>query len=54
MKDEKLRKFRAKEELKIKLIKTINEFTSKEEPDIILTNKDIIFVLSSIIVRTTE
>jgi hypothetical protein len=40
-----LQKFRAKEELKIKLLQVIN---------IMLSNDDIINVLSSMIVRRTE
>ncbi len=49
-----LQKFRAKEELKIKLLQIITKYKSKEEPHIMLSNDDIINVLSSIIVRRTE
>lgn len=49
-----LQKFRAKEELKIKLLQVINKYKSKEEPHIMLSNDDIINVLSSMIVRRTE
>ena len=49
-----LQKFRAKEELKIKLLKVINKYKSKEEPHIMLSNDDIVNVLSSMIVRRTE
>jgi len=43
-----------KEELKLKLIKTISEFKSKEEPKISLNTLEIINVLSSIIERKTQ
>jgi hypothetical protein len=49
-----LQKFRAKEELKIKILQVINKYKSNEEPYIMLSNDDIINVLSSIIVRRTE
>jgi hypothetical protein len=49
-----LQKFRAKEELKIKILQVINKYKSNEEPHIMLSNDDIINVLSSIIVRRTE
>jgi hypothetical protein len=49
-----LQKFRAKEELKIKLLQVINKYKSKEEPHIMLSNDDIVNVLSSMIVRRTE
>jgi len=49
-----LQKFRAKEELKIKLLQVINNYKSKEEPHIMLSNDDIVNVLSSMIVRKTE
>lgn len=46
-----LQKFRAKEELKIKLIRVINNYKSNEEPHIMLLNDDIVNVLSSMIVK---
>lgn len=49
-----LQKFRAKEELKIKLLQVINKFKSKEEPHIMLSKDDIINVLSSMISKKTE
>jgi len=49
-----LQKFRAKEELKVKLLQVINKYKSKEEPHIMLSNDDIVNVLSSMIVRRTE
>lgn len=49
-----LQKFRAKEELKIKLLHIINKYKSNEEPHIVLSNDDIVNVLSSMIVRRTE
>jgi hypothetical protein len=49
-----LQKFRAKEELKIKLLQVIYRYKSKEEPHIILSNDDIVNVLSSMIARRTE
>lgn len=49
-----LQKFRAKGELKIELLQVINKYKSKEEPHIMLSNDDIINVLSSMIVRRTE
>lgn len=52
--NKELQKFRAKEELKIKLLKLIYDYKSNEEPDIILSNNDIVNVLSSIIARKTE
>ena len=45
---------RAKWELRIKLLKVIGDFKSEEEPTIELDEKDILNVLSSIIVRRTE
>ncbi len=53
MNDKKLQKIRAKEELKIKLLQVINNYKSNEEPHIILSNDDIVNVLSSMIVRKT-
>lgn len=52
--DEQMMKFRAKEELKIKLLEIILNYKSEEEPKYELTNTDIINVLSSIIARRTE
>lgn len=49
-----LKKYRAKTELKIKLLKVLNEFKSEEEPNVELNETDIINVLSSIISRRTE
>lgn len=49
-----LQKSRAKEELKIKILHTIHHFKSEEEPHIMLSNDDIINVLSSIINRKTQ
>lgn len=49
-----MQKFRAKEELKIKLLEVIINYKSNEEPNIILSNNDIVNVLSSIIARRTE
>lgn len=46
-------KSRVKEELKIKILRTIHKFKSKEEPHIMLSNDDVINVLSSIITRKT-
>ena len=54
MKLKKLQKFRAKEELKIKLLEVIDKYKSNEEPHIILSNDDIVNILSSIIARKTE
>ena len=44
-----LQKFRAKEELIIKILTLINNYSSVEEPSIKLSNNDIINILSSII-----
>lgn len=41
-------------ELKLKLLKTIKNFTSDELVEYKLTNNDIIYVLSSMIVRRSE
>jgi len=49
-----LQKLRAKEELKIKLLQVINKYKSNEESHIVLSNDDIINVLSSMIARKTE
>ncbi len=49
-----LQKFRAKEELKIKILQVITKYKSNEEPHIMLSNDDVINVLSSMIVRRTE
>ena len=49
-----LKKDRAKTELKIKLLKVLNDFKSEEEPDVELNEIDIINVLSSMISRRTE
>ena len=49
-----MQKFRAKEELKIKLLEVIINYKSNEEPNIILSNNDIVNVLSSMIARRTE
>lgn len=49
-----LAKFRARQELKTKILKIITDFSSKEEPNINITNKDIVYVLSSIITKKTE
>lgn len=49
-----LKKDRAKTELKIKVIKVLYNFTSKEEPGVKLNKIDIINILSSIISRRTE
>lgn len=54
MKDKEIQKFRVKEELKIKLLEVIINYKSNEEPNIILSNNDIVNVLSSIIARRTE
>lgn len=54
MKNKEIQKFRAKEELKIKLLEVIINYKSNEEPNIILSNNDIINVLSSILARRTE
>lgn len=54
MKDKEIQKFRAKEELKIKLLEVIINYKSNEEPNIILSNNDIVNVLSSMIARRTE
>lgn len=53
-KDKELMKFRAKEELKLELIKVIANYKSKEEPDCELTKTDVINVLASLITRRTE
>jgi hypothetical protein len=50
----RLQKARAKDELMLSILKVINTFESKEEPDIVLTNNDIVNVLSSIIVSKTK
>jgi len=52
--DKQIMKFRAKEELKIKLLKVILDYKSEEEPKCELTSTDIINVLSSMIARKTE
>lgn len=49
-----LKKDRAKTELKIKLLKVVNDFKSEEEPNVELNEIDIINVLSSMISRRTE
>lgn len=49
-----MKKFRARDELKLKLIKTIIDFKSEEEPGYKLTKEDIINCLSAIIARKTE
>ena len=49
-----LKKDRAKNELKIKLLKVVNDFKSEEEPKVELNEIDIINVLSSMINRRTE
>jgi hypothetical protein len=49
-----LQRFRSREELKIKLLSVIQNYKSQEEPHIILSNDDIINVLSSMIVRRTQ
>jgi hypothetical protein len=49
-----LQKFRVKNELKIKLLRVISKYKSKEEPHIMLSNDDIVNVLSSMIVKRTE
>jgi hypothetical protein len=46
-------KFIVKEELRIRILRVINGFKSKEEPHIMLSNDDIVNVLSSMIVRRT-
>jgi hypothetical protein len=52
--DKQMMKFRAKEELKIRLLEVILNYKSKEETKYKLTNTDAINVLSSMIARTTE
>ena len=49
-----LKEDRAKTELKIKLLKVLNDFKSEEEPNVELNEIDIINVLSSMISRRTE
>lgn len=49
-----LKKFRSKEELKIKILHLLNNYKSDEEPDVILSKDDVINVLSSIICKKTE
>lgn len=49
-----LQRFRAKEELKLSILKTIANFESKEEPGVKLSDNDIINILSSIIKRRTD
>jgi len=51
---EELIKFRAKEELKIKILKVIDNYKSKEEPSYNLTSDDIISVLASMLARKTR
>ena len=53
MENKEIMKFRAREELKIEIIKVIINFKSKEEPKYKLTTIDVINVLSSIITRKT-
>lgn len=48
------KKERVRTELTIKILKTIRDFESEEEPDIKLSNEDIINVLSSMIVKRTD
>jgi hypothetical protein len=43
-----------RDELKIKLLKTLRDFTSNEVDGYKLTNDDIIYVLSSMVVRRCE
>jgi|WetSurMetagenome_2_1015567.scaffolds.fasta_scaffold2564659_1 hypothetical protein len=50
-----LKRQRVRMELTVVMLKTLNSFKSKEEPDYgKLTKNDIIYVLSSIIKRKTE
>lgn len=46
-----LKKQRAEWELTLEILKTINNFKSKEEPDVELTINDKVRVLASIIVK---
>lgn len=48
-----MRKFRAREELKLNLLTVIHKFKSVEEPKYEITNDDVINVLSSMISRRT-
>ena len=48
-----LKRIRLRQELGINLIKVINNFKSKEEPKLTLTNDDVINTLSSLITRRT-
>jgi len=53
--EKEFKQFRVREELKIKLLKTIIDFDSVEEPSYgDLTNDDIINVLSSLIIKKTS
>jgi len=45
---------RAKSELTIYLLKTINDFKSKEEPEITLTKKDVEQVLVQMLKRSLD
>ena len=49
-----LQRFRAKQELIITILDVINKYKSKEEPHIMLSNEDIVNVLSAIIVGKTK
>ena len=49
-----LQRFRAKQELIITLLNVIDKYKSKEEPHIVLSNDDIVNVLSAIIVGKTK
>ncbi len=48
------KKLLVRNELKIKLLKTLGHFTSNEVDGYKLTNDDIVYILSSIIVRRSE
>ena len=53
--EKEFKQFRVREELKIKLLKTIIDFNSEEEPSYgDLSDDDIINVLSSLIVKKTS
>ena len=49
-----MKRFRAKEELKIKILKLMSDFKSEEEPDVELSKGDQINVLSAIIERKRQ
>lgn len=53
--EKKFKQFRVRQELTVKILKTIIDFKSQEEPDYKkLTNDDIINVLSTIIIKKTK